>query len=440
MSETLRTSATLTVLITALVCACDTLADERHRHWDGNDWREDRVQVGVRPSYLVDGMDEGPLKNKLEKCADEPVRRTDFSIAHRGAPLQFPEHTQESYTAAARMGAGIVECDVTFTSDGTLVCRHAQNDLHTTTNILTTALASSCAVPFTPAIFDISGKVVTGAKAECRTTDLTLAQFKSLRGKMDAFDPAATTPLQFQGGTASWRTDLYNSRGTLMTFRESIELNKRLGVKHTPELKEGDARSVAAVFGSQARYAQSLIDELRNAGVRPRDAYPQSFNVNDVLYWVRNTGYGEQAVFLVDYDAANDNILLADTNGKRLVTRAEQLIFFRELRAAGVRILAPTIPALLSVEGNRVVPSALARELKAMGFELITWSFERADLRKGAASAGFYYDFDPTGAAIRKDSDMYKALDVLARDLKVIGIFSDWPETVSYYASCMNLK
>jgi hypothetical protein len=28
---------------------------------------------------------------------------------HRGAPLQFPEHTKECYKAAAVMGAGIVE-------------------------------------------------------------------------------------------------------------------------------------------------------------------------------------------------------------------------------------------------------------------------------------------------------------------------------------------
>jgi glycerophosphoryl diester phosphodiesterase len=174
--------------------------------------------------------------------------------------------------------------------------------------------------------------------------------------------------------------------------------------------------------------------------VRPADAYPQSFNPNDVLYWVRNTAYGAQAVFLVDYNASTDNIVLFNTSGQQLVGRAEQLAFFRTLRRAGVRIIAPSIPALLSVQGNRVVPSSLARELTAMGFDLITWSFERADLRKGAAAAGSYYDFDPTGAAIRKDSDMYKALDVLARELKVIGVFSDWPATVSYYASCMNLK
>ena len=63
-------------------------------------------------------MDDSALKSKLLSCKDEPVHRTNFSIGHRGAALQFPEHTKESYQAAARMGAGIVECDVTFTSDG----------------------------------------------------------------------------------------------------------------------------------------------------------------------------------------------------------------------------------------------------------------------------------------------------------------------------------
>jgi glycerophosphoryl diester phosphodiesterase len=28
--------------------------------------------------------------------------------------MMFPEHTAEGYTAAAQMGAGIVECDVTY--------------------------------------------------------------------------------------------------------------------------------------------------------------------------------------------------------------------------------------------------------------------------------------------------------------------------------------
>ena len=87
-----------------------------------------------------------------------------------------------------------------------------------------------------------------------------------------------------------------------------------------------------------------------------------------------------------------------------------------------------------------LLPSILAKSLKAMDFDIITWTFERSELRQGASKAGFYYDFDPQGKAIKKDSDMYKALDVLAREVKVLGIFSDWPATVTYYANCMDLK
>jgi glycerophosphoryl diester phosphodiesterase len=230
-----------------------------------------------------------------------------------------------------------------------------------------------------------------------------------------------------------------------MSLRDSIELNERNGVKHTPELKGpvgggGDPATINAIFGSQEQYAQRFADELRAAGVKPRDAFPQSFNVNDILFWIKNTAYGKQAVFLVDYDADKNNILLFDTTGKQLESRADQLKFFAELRKAKVQIIAPAMPALLAVNGNRVVPSQLAKDLKSLGFDIITWTFERADLRQGASQAGFYFDFDPTGAAIKKDSDMYKALDVLAREVKILGIFSDWPATVTYYANCMNLK
>ena len=109
------------------------------------------LSYGPRPAYLISKLPEGALKDKLQSCAAQTPSRSDFSIGHRGAPLMFPEHTVESNVAAARMGAGILECDVTFTKDMELVCRHAQNDLHTTTNILLTDLAQKCAAPFTPA-------------------------------------------------------------------------------------------------------------------------------------------------------------------------------------------------------------------------------------------------------------------------------------------------
>ena len=435
-------------MLFGVVTAANAADDNRRQQHGQKD--DDSIQLGPRPFYLIQGMDEGPLKHRLMQCQDGPFRRTDFSIGHRGAALQFPEHTQESYESAARQGAGIVECDVTFTKDGQLVCRHAENDLHTTTNILVTPLAEKCTKKFTPATFDVTGKRLTPATAECRASDLTLAEFKTLTGKMDASNPDARTPAEFLGGTASWRTDLYTGRGTLMTLRESIELNKRLGVKHTPELKESvvdpatGKKRIEEVFKNptsrtpQQNYAQALADVLNAGGVKPHDAWPQSFNVEDVLYWIARTPYGKQAVYLLDFNATdpvNDIIIQPPFD------TVNRMQYFKFLKQGGVRIIAPAMPALLAVDANdRVVPSMLAKDLKGMGFDIITWTFERADLRQGASKAGFYYDFDPQGKAIKKDSDMYKALDVLAREVKILGIFSDWPATVTYYANCMDLN
>jgi glycerophosphoryl diester phosphodiesterase len=439
MSKTSRSilrAAVLASLAAATPYAAQADDDGHRGRWG----QGQSIQLGPRPFYLVDGMDDGPLKSRLTQCKAGPFRKSDFSIGHRGAALQFPEHTKESYQAGARQGAGIVECDVTFTRDGQLVCRHAENDLHTTTNILTSPLAATCIKPFTPAVTDADGKVMTPASAECRASALTLDEFRTLTGKMDASNPAAKTPAEYQGGTASWRTDVYTGRGTLMSFRDSIELNRRMGVKHTPELKGGDAATINAVFGSQEGYALAFADVMRSAGVRPNDTWPQSFNVEDVLTWIGKTEYGRQAVYLLDYDAAvNDIVIQAPYNQ---MPRAD---YFKVLKQRGVKIIAPPIPALLAIDAaGRIVPSKLANDLKGWGFDIITWTLERSDLRKGAAATPgnptYYFDFDPTNAAIKKDSDMYKALDVLARQVRILGIFSDWPATVTYYANCMGLK
>jgi len=193
-------------------------ADNDSQHDRDNGIRN--IQVGPRPYFLVDDMDPSPLKTALKQCSEKPLKKTDFSIGHRGAGLQFPEHTKESYEAAARMGAGIVECDVTFTKGKQLVCRHAQNDLHTTTNILATPLAAKCTQGFIPATFKPDGSVDKPASAECRTSDISLAEFKTLQGKMDGFNPKATTIEEYMDGTPNFRTDLYASRGTLMTHAE----------------------------------------------------------------------------------------------------------------------------------------------------------------------------------------------------------------------------
>jgi glycerophosphoryl diester phosphodiesterase len=130
------------------------------------------VSLGPRPYYIVNNMTDGPLKEKLLSCENKPVKITDFTIGHRGGgTLQIPEETVQSENAGARMGAGVLECDVSFTHDRGLVCRHDLCDLHTTTNILTKPeLAKKCTQPFTPA------NATSPASALCCTSDITIAE------------------------------------------------------------------------------------------------------------------------------------------------------------------------------------------------------------------------------------------------------------------------
>ncbi|MBB4264458.1 glycerophosphodiester phosphodiesterase family protein [Roseospira visakhapatnamensis] len=380
------------------------------------------VQVGPRPLFLVDRMDDGALKEKLLACAGTPVKRTLFSIGHRGAPLQFPEHTRDSYVAAARMGAGIIECDVAFTADMELVCRHAQNDLHTTTNILATDLAAKCTQPFTPASGD------EPARVECRTSDLTLAEFLSLRGKMDAGDSSAATVEAYMDATAGWRTDLYAAEtGTLMTHADSIALIRDLGGKFTPELKTPAVDMPFDGF-TQEDYAQKLIDEYKAAGIPASDVWAQSFNLDDVLYWVEHEpAFGAQAVYLDDsYEIEGWDPMDPSTWTHTMA----------DLKAMGVNIIAPPLWVLVTVENGEIVPSVYAENAKAAGLSIITWSLERSGPL--VTGGGWYYQ--SIEAITDGDGVMMELVDVLAQDVGVIGIFSDWPATVSYYASCMGLK
>ncbi|NCV63471.1 MAG: glycerophosphodiester phosphodiesterase, partial [Betaproteobacteria bacterium] len=334
--------------------------------------------------------------------------------------LMFPEHTLESYQAAARMGAGVIECDVTFTKDKALVCRHAQNDLHTSTNILLTPLAEKCTKPFQP----YNPITKTPASAECRTSDITLAEFKSLRGKMDGSNPMATTVQEYVAGTPAWRTDLYAgpTSGTLMSHKESIVLFKQLGVKMTPELKEA---SVAMPFEgfSQQQYAQKMLDEYKAAGVMPSDVFAQSFHEADILYWInKEPAFAKQVVFLDGAESVND---------------LPSLDTLKAYKAKGIRIVAPPIFALLTVEQGKITASAYAKNIRKAGLEIITWSLERSGVL--ADQKGGWY-FQSVNQAIHNEGDMLVVLDVLAKEVGIRGIFSDWPATVTYYANCMGLK
>lgn len=393
------------------------------------------VQLGPRPFYLVDKMDDSALKDKLALCAENRnnYRESLFSIGHRGAPLQFPEHTEESYIAAARMGAGVLECDVTFTQDKALVCRHSQCDLHATTNILKTPLAEKCSAPFTPAKLDASGKLIKPAYAKCCTSDISVAEFKTLKGKMEAFNPRARSVDEYLAGTPEFRTDLYATGGTLLTHAESIELFKKLKVSMIPELK---AAKVDMPFDSytQADYAHALIQEYIDAKVDPKKVFPQSFNLRDIQYWLETSP-----------EFAKQAVLLDSRNPVKMAKTPPTLQAFEELKSMGINYIAPPMSTLLSVEYNEGVPllkaSEYARRASEAGLDIIAWSLERSGRMHEdvIAKNGAYY-YNTTVKAMKNDGDVFNTVHALVEEVGVVGLFSDWPATTTFYANCMGTR
>ena len=253
---------------------------------------------------------------------------------------------------------------------------------------------------------------------------------------MDASNPNALTPQQFLGGTANWRTDLFSTGGTLLTHAESIQLIGSLGAKFTPELKgpnRGAKLQVEAVFGSQAAYAQAMIDEYKAARVPPNRVFAQSFNRADILYWIQHEPrFGRHAVYLDDrYDTGTPKLNPSDPS--------TWVPSMPELRAQGIRIIAPPMWVLLTLENGAIVPSRYAKAARDAGLDIITWTLERSGriVEEVIPSRDFYYQ--SILPALRNDGDILVALDVLAMDVGILGIFSDWSATVTYYANCMGL-
>ena len=71
------------------------------------------------------------------------------------------------------------------------------------------------------------------------------------------------------------------------------------------------------------------------------------------------------------------------------------------------------------------------------GLDVITWTLERSGILADGGN-GFYYQ--TIDAAISREGDLMRVIDVLAQEVGVLGVFSDWAAPVSFYASCMGIE
>ena len=258
---------------------------------------------------------------------------------------------------------------------------------------------------------------------------------------MDASNPDATTPQEYQGGTANWRTDLYATGGTLLSHKESIQLIKSLGAKFTPELKGPNRNAqlqVEDVFGSQKGYAQA-IDRRVQGGRHPAQGrvraivQPQRRPLLD-----RARATIRQAGCVSRRSRRNHHAAARSEGPEHLEAQHAEAgrTGHQDHRAADVG----------AVDGGERQdrPFSYAKEAKAAGLDIITWTIERSGRivedvlpTKGTSSPSFYYQ--STLDALENDGDILVTLDALAK-IGILGIFSDWSATVTFYANCMASK
>jgi glycerophosphoryl diester phosphodiesterase len=219
-----------------------------------------------------------------------------------------------------------------------------------------------------------------------------------------------------------------------MTLESWIDLVETIPVQrnYTPELKTPPAAVPMPFNGyTQEQYARDMVDTFVKKGIDPQRVWPQSFLPDDVFLWIEEypDTFGPQAVYL-DEDG--------DT-AETLVTATARL---PDLAARGVKIIAPPFNYLLTTTGEdnqTIVPSDYAITAKEAGLAIIAWSFERSG-PLADVDAGEDYYYSTFSDAIYSDGQHFEVLDVLANQIGIAAMFSDWSATTGYFANCFGLK
>lgn len=224
----------------------------------------------------------------LVACAATPLAspyptldgKAPLVIGHRGASGYLPEHTLESYKRAIELGADFIEPDVVATKDGELVVRHEPN-ITATTDVSTRPEFAA-----RKTTRQVDGVAETG----WFTTDLTLAELKTLRAKQAMPE----------------RDQSHNGKYALPTLREVLDLarsesartGRTIGVY--PETKH-PTYHVTAGLALEDRLLRLLAEYGYTSKSSP--VIVQSFEVGNLKYLRSKTAV--RLVQLVDGDGVD---------------------------------------------------------------------------------------------------------------------------------------
>lgn len=312
--------------------------------------------------------------------------------AHRGASGYLPEHTLPAKAMAYAMGVDYVEQDVVMTKDGKLMVMH---------DILVDTTT------------DVAKKFPDRHRKDGRyySSDFTFDELRSLR-VTERFDPKtgkAVFPGRFPDSPIAYQIPSLEEE-----FYQVQGLNKSTGrnVGVYVEVKEPD------FFMNQGLdILKATIDTLTKFGYNSPDskAILQIFDYEAVVR-ARELGWKGQLCMLI---TASGQGAKDDKARHQWLTTPEgikEVSKYATIYAPNFNLLA--VP---TADGKGYTLSKLGDMARANGMKLHSWTLRKDSLPKG------FKDFN-------------EVLDVTFKQLKVDGMFSDFPDILVEYLKANNLR
>lgn len=312
--------------------------------------------------------------------------------AHRGASGYLPEHTLPAKAMAYAMGVDYVEQDVVMTKDSRLVVMH---------DILVDTTT------------DVAQKFPGRQRTDGRfyASDFTFDELRSLR-VTERFDPKTgkavfagrfpDVPIAYQ--IPSLEEELYQVQG----------LNRSTGgnVGVYVEVKEPD------FFMAQGLdILKTTIDTLTKFGCNSPDskAILQIFDYEAIIR-ARELGWKGQLCMLVTAGGQGAKDDKARHHWLTTPEGVKEVAKYATIYAPNFNLLA--VP---TADGKGYTLSELCELVRRNGMKLHSWTLRRDALPKG------FKDFD-------------EVLDVSFKQLKVDGMFSDFPDLLVEYLKANHLR
>jgi len=249
---------------------------------------------------------------------------------------------------------------------------------------------------------------------ECRTSDITLAEFKTLRARwMHRTREHAASPSISAAPPTFAPTSMPAHQRHAHDHKESIALFKKLGVKMTPELKSAsvpmpyDSDGDGVGDYTQEAYAQQMIDEYK-AMACARATCGRSPSTSATCATGSPTNPHSAAGVYLD-DANIPASCRVPPNCKATRTKHQRR---RAADVCAARCRQRRQDRPLGLCTQRQGRRARHHHLDAGTLGIL------AD-----GNNGYYYQ--TVDSAITREGDVMTVLDVLAKDVGILGIFSD---------------